>query len=154
MSWLARLKEKAQEHTILGLFGLIALLSLIVWRAVPSAVWDRVSEAVPKRALWALAGLLAIAAIGQAAYIFSLRKVIREKFTPQFGLLWNKQKIPYCPSCEIPLTQVFVGTRSSIPAFKCIKCKGVIVPRDSEGERLSPADAIKRMASNELELLS
>lgn len=154
MGWSAKLKEKAQEHTILGLFGLIALLSLIVWRAVPSAVWDRVSEAVPKRALWALAGLLAIAATGQAAYIFSLRKVIKQKFTPQFGLLWNKQSVPHCPACEVPLTQIFVGKRSSIPAFKCIKCSGVIVPRDIQGERLSPAEAIQRIASNEVELLS
>lgn len=69
MDWLTKLKEKAQEHSISIVFALIVLLSLVVWKAVPSEVWDRVSEVVPKRVLWALLGLLAIAAFLEVAYI-------------------------------------------------------------------------------------
>ena len=90
MSWLTKLKEQAQERTILGLFALIGLLSLIVWQAVPSEVWDKVSEVTPKRALWALLALTVIAAILEGAYILLLRKRLAEKLTTKFGVKWTK----------------------------------------------------------------
>ena len=97
MDWLTKLKEKTQEHTILGLFALTVLLSLTIWQAVPSAIWEKVSEATPKPVLWALAGLLAIAAILECAYIVILHKKLTSKKIWKFGILWDQDGAPRCP---------------------------------------------------------
>jgi hypothetical protein len=144
MGWLTKLKEKAQEHTILGLFALIGLLSLIVWRAVPSEVWDKVSEVTPKRALWALLALTAIAAILEGAYILLLRKRLAEKLTTKFGVKWTKDLLPHCPSCSSALTNYghyWNGAFTATWSFTCVKCNQRITMSDEAGNALELHEA-------------
>ena len=152
MGWLAKLKEKAEEHTISVLFALIVLLSLIVWRAVPSEVWDKVSAAVPKRALWALTGLLAITTSLTCAYIFHLRKQQRliqienaklqdqinnPPLISRFGVCWSQDLTPHCPACSKPLSHY---ARHNVPeslwgrwGFRCIQCDQIVSMTDDNG---------------------
>jgi hypothetical protein len=152
MSWLTKLKEQAQEHTILGLFALIGLLSLIVWRAVPSEVWDKVSELTPKRALWALLALTAIAAILEFAYIRVLRKEVTGKLKARFGVMWSKEFVPHCTACLSPLTSYGQYPTSfhlsTVWGFKCVKCDALIVMNDDEGNTLELKQAKQLLASN------
>jgi hypothetical protein len=76
MTW-TKLKEKVEDHITKVVFALIAFLFLILWQAVPSQSWAQLSEAIPKRALLALAGLLCIALATSLAYAFSLRRQLR-----------------------------------------------------------------------------
>ena len=100
MGWIDKLKDKAQEHTIFVLYALTTLLLLVIWRAVPSSAWDTISEATPKRVLWALAGLLVIIATLEFAYICILRKRITSKKLWRFGILWDQDGGPCCPTCS------------------------------------------------------
>lgn len=104
MAW--NLKQKAQDHIVSIGLGLIVLLLLAVWRAVPSSAWDKVSEATPKRALWALLGLAGIAiCFLVGALIDNRRKQKRAlglsdsnpQYLESFGLLWDKWLNPLCP---------------------------------------------------------
>jgi hypothetical protein len=144
MDWLTKLKEQAQERTILGLFVLITLLSLIVWQAVPSSVWDKVSEVTPKRALWALLALTVIAAILEGAYILLLRKRLAEKLTTKFGVKWTKDLLPHCPSCSSALTnygQYWDGGFTSSWSFTCVKCNQRVIMSDEAGNALELHEA-------------
>jgi hypothetical protein len=151
MSWLAKLKEQAQEHTILGLFALIGLLSLIVWRAVPSEVWDKVSEVTPKRALWALLGLLAIAAILEGAYVALLRRNLKLK--PRFGVYWDRDLMPYCPAHkEIPLaTWGNLGNKGP-HGYICPEGPHVIPLQDDGRNYLKPSDARRLLQADAREM--
>lgn len=127
MGWLEKLKEKAQEHIILGLFGLIVLLLLIVWQAVPSTVWGKVSEVTPKRVLWALLGLESIVIVLETAYILSRRKRLgatsATKYNLAIGVFWDDDLHPLCPIDSTPL-YIWSYTESPQPhnVLRCPKC--------------------------------
>ena len=144
MGWLTKLKEKAEEHTVSAVLALIVLLSLVVWRAVPSSVWDRVSEVVPKQVLWALLGLTAIAMILEGAYIRQLRKGVAEKLTTKFGVKWTKELVPHCPSCLVPLAnygEYWNGPFGSTWRFTCVKYNQQVMMSDEAGNMLQLHEA-------------
>ncbi len=152
MGWLTKLKEQAQERTILGLFALITLLSLIVWGAVPSSAWDKVSEVTPKRALWALLGLLAIAAILECAYIVELRRRLKLKLKPRFGVYWDRELTPYCPSCSKVLVYIKDSAAfSHVWGFKCVQCSTFIPLNDDDGRPIEITDAKRLLSGGRIE---
>lgn len=144
MDLLAKLKEKAEEHTVSAVLALIVLLSLVVWKAVPSEVWDKVSEVTPKRVLWALLGLLAIAATLEGTYIRALRRRQAEKLITKFGVKWTKELVPHCPSCSSPLTNYghyWNGAFTSTWSFSCVKCNQRVTMSDEAGNELELHEA-------------
>jgi hypothetical protein len=56
MSLVNKAKETVVEYTVLTTLGVIALLFLVLWQAVPSSFWVGISESIPKNVLWALLG--------------------------------------------------------------------------------------------------
>lgn len=139
MGW--NLKQQAKDRIVTGLFALIVLLLLIVWKAIPSSVWDRVSEATPKRALWALLALAGIAiCLLTGALIDNWRK--RKPTSPEppklqyfrvFGLFWDDNLNPFCPADE---TLLSTWSRTALKAggfyevLRCPKCKNQFALRD------------------------
>jgi hypothetical protein len=93
--WKETAKEKAREHIVLAIFALIGLLLLAIWQAVPSSLWGTVSEATPKRALWALIALELIAICGLAAAL--IEKWWEPQMLKLFGMLWDDKQNPHCP---------------------------------------------------------
>jgi DNA-binding MarR family transcriptional regulator len=141
MSLSTKLKDKIEEHLIKLLLGLIVLLCGAVWAAVPSELWDRVSAATPKRALWSAIALLAIGLTLETAYVAHLRRKIKLK--PHFGVLWNKALVPHCPACSSVLSNYgrYWSGYSSFWAFKCLKCDKRIVMSDEAGNQLELPEA-------------
>jgi hypothetical protein len=133
MEWLTKLKDKAQEHTILGLFFILGLLCLVIWRAVPPIIWETISEATSKPALWALAGLLVIAAILELAYVCDLRQKLKTKKIWKFGVLWDKEQAPLCPNC-----QNHIGfLQDDCPNLWCPLCQHVWPLVDDNGQNIN-----------------
>lgn len=52
----------------------------------------------------------------------------KRKLFPKFGVLWDKNKEAYCPSCEIVLSEYNDNERHDNPIyeFRCIKCNSYI----------------------------
>lgn len=117
MAW--NLKQKAQDHIVLVLFGLITLLLLIVWRAVDPSVWDGVSAATPKRVLWALLGLESIAICLLSAALH--KRTRKKKRVSGFGVIWDDDQHPMCPTCEVEMFIKHVEDTYDI--LQCPKCK-------------------------------
>ncbi len=138
MAW--NLKQKAQDNIVSIGLGLVVLLLLVIWQAVPSSVWDRVSEATPKRALWALIALeLIVIGLLAASAIDSRRK---RKDTPseqpqrpvrRFGIHWDDEFNPLCPACEV-LLHIFYPEDASGEVLRCPKCKAEYRLRNDDGE--------------------
>jgi len=123
MAW--NLRKKAQDRIVSIGLALIVLLLLVVWRAVPSSVWDTVSEATPKRALWALLGLagIAICLLGGALIDnWRKKKQPRPEMLKRFGVLWDADLSPHCPA-----DQTLMRPRSNLSdrdheIMMCPKC--------------------------------
>lgn len=126
MAW--NLKQKAQDHIVSIGLGLIVLLLLVVWGAIDSSVWGKVSAATPKRALWALLGLAGITiCLLSGALIDGWRKTKaaaaskpEDDLVPLYGVLWNRYADPYCPVCRVLLNFHRFPSESHL---KCPKCK-------------------------------
>jgi hypothetical protein len=144
MIQISKLKEKLEDRTIEILFALIGLLCLIIWRAVPSEVWERISGAVPTQALWAMIGLLLIVASAEAAYIIHLRRQKDTKLSLKFGAYWDKQNNVYCPSCQT-LLQHRNRLNDDTVDFRCIKCKDLIKLTDEKGYTIYFKEAKERL---------
>jgi hypothetical protein len=72
-----------------------------------------------------------------ASYIFLILKN-RDKFKPKFGILWDKNKEPYCPACKTLLS----GYTEEPPDhffFWCHHCKTNVFIYHGKGIRLSEA---------------
>lgn len=148
---LTKLKEKAEERTVSAVLALIVLLLLIVWRAVPSEVWDRVSEATPKRVLWALLGLVAITATLEWAYIVGLRR--KNKLKPRFGVYWDRGLTPYCPACSKVLAYIHkpnAGGLSGTWGFKCVQCPSFIPLNDDSGQSIEITEARRLLSGDKI----
>jgi hypothetical protein len=133
---------------------------------VPAAAWDKVSEVTPKRALWALAGLLTIITTLACAYIYTLRQDLKrlkatldESLSLKFGALWDKLCNPHCPSCKTPLSQKIkrgavysLGTPNTTHVnpdkviLECIHCDKEITLIDDAGRVLPLKDAKEQVA--------
>jgi hypothetical protein len=111
MDWKDKIKEELLKYSIQIVLGLIALLSFAVWEAVPSSVWGRISEATPKRGLWALLALEAIAILLESALLFlHYRRARKETQPPEpvqaFGVLRDEELNPLCPAHKMSLRVV------------------------------------------------
>lgn len=149
MDLLTKIKDKGQEHVVEGIFALVLLLLGVIWAAVPSEVWGRVSGVTPKRVLWAAIGLLVLGLFLETAYVAHLRRKLKLK--PRFGVLWNRELVPHCPSCSSLLTGYGQYSTAygfgNIWAFKCVKCDELIKMTDDEGSIVELKEAKRVLAT-------
>jgi len=153
MGWRETLTEKARDRIVTGLFALITLLLLAVWKAIDPSVWGRVSEVVPKRALWALVALELIVIGLLVGTLIDNRKrkvvtVVEPEMHKQFGVLWDNELRPHCPVDKTLLhlsgCVIAEGSRPAYDILQCPKCKAEIPLYDEDGHQtlLSAKDLI------------
>ncbi len=114
-------------------------------------LWCRETLAIPK--ILTLCGKIPILTIVStaillylillASYVFLCFK-IRKNLKPRFGVLWDENKEPYCPTHEKLLTRHKVKLGGKIESgLDCIKCNKTIPIITDEGKRLSLSEAKK-----------
>ena len=147
MNWQDKLKEKLLEHLIVVILSIIGVLLLILWQAIPSEIWIRVSDATPKRVLWALLALSLILIVLETAFIINLRRRSGVKVTPRqvamFGVLWDEYANPLCPICKIHMypTRRRDENNQLRQVVKCPKCEKSYILKDDSVNRLELAEA-------------
>lgn len=101
-------------------------------------------EKIPILTIGATATLLYLVLL--ASYILLCLK-IRKNLTPKFGILWDKNKEPYCPIHEKPLSRHKVKMNGKIVAgLDCRKCnKESFHIITDEGETLTLEEAKKQL---------
>ena len=80
-----------------------------------------------------------------ASYIFLCFK-IRNNLKTKFGVLWDKNKQPYCPIHEKPLSRHKVRSHGKIvTGLGCPECSKHFHLMTDEGKRLTLEDAKKKL---------
>lgn len=164
MTW-EKLKEKLLDHIVTLVLSLVTFLCLVIWQAVPSETWARVWEAIPKQVLGALAGILLIALVSTAAYVYTLRRKLKQVQTPpgesqpfkpfpMFNVLWDEAMNPLCPVCQVFLSYSTRDVPDSLdddPYYTrhhlvtCPKCKHEYELLDDHGYTISLTEARERL---------
>jgi len=68
---------------------------------------------------------------------------IRKNLKPRFGVLWDKNKEPYCPIHEKPFTRYQVKLEKIETGLRCNKCDKTVKLINNEGKRITLVEAKK-----------
>ena len=156
MGW--NLKQQAQAHIVKVSIALLTLLLLVIWRAVPSTVWDRVSAVVPKPVLWALVALELIGIVGLVVALIDHRRKARRRarLVLCWGIYWDKSFNPYCGHDKTPLSfkshALESGKAGTI--LYCPACKSDTPIWDSIQGALTLAEAKQQLRSRVLKKIN
>lgn len=99
-------------------------------------------EQLPKTLLLKILSVLSVAILLLILVSIALYLKLRKKLISQFGILWDKNKEPYCPACEIILSEYHEQNAPPIYEFRCIKCNAHIRLMNF-GKSISLSDAQK-----------
>src|SRR5687767_1766554 len=121
MSIGSKVKETVVEYTVLSVLALIGVLAFIVWTAVPSSFWQRLSDAVDKPVLWALVGLCLFTMVGLAVFVVQTYLHQRKALHHYGGVLWNANSEIFCPKDDTPLYQNGVTYSEDFPNAKGVE---------------------------------
>ena len=136
------------EHVVVLVLSVIGILLLVLWQAVPSEIWVRVSDAVPKRVLWALLALALILILLELAYILYLRRKsgainVASRQVAMFGVLRDENANPLCPICKILMypTRRKDENNHLYQIVKCPNCKNGYVLKNDNTSRVELSKA-------------
>lgn len=141
---------------------LLPPLTLFLLAVIPQ-IRDRILAAIPAWLLLLLACAELVAIMILLTFVHSLRgerrglrKKLETRPTYMFGVGWDENQNPLCPSCETPLSSTYEGVGAfavgnfpvigGSPRLRCLKCcnKSVEII-DDEGRGLSLGEAKKRV---------
>ena len=70
---------------------------------------------------------------------------IRKNLRPKFGVLWDKDREPYCPIHERPLSRHRYKSGKTVAGVDCKKCKSTLELIKDDGVRLTLEEAKKQL---------
>lgn len=149
MSLYYKAKETVVEYAVLSVFALLGILTFIIWQAVPSTFWERISDAIEKKVLWAGIGILFCIVIGESVYLLQMHLRARTILRHYGGVLWNSNSDIFCPKDETPLYKsgdTFDEEnpkKAQVEIFQCPKCDSNYILKDSEGKSINIVTAKK-----------
>lgn len=144
MKLIDTIKESTTTYLLSAVLGLTGLIIGSLYSEIIPIVSQKVLEEVSKLVLLRLL-LLATILCGISWFLsLAIYLKYRRKMIPKAGVLWDKKKEAYCPSCEIPLSEYWEDPSSSSPTyeFTCMKCNSHI-RLSHEGKPLPMKDVQK-----------
>lgn len=142
-SLLEKIKEQLQDAIAKGWIAAITtLIVLIIGYFGPPII--PVLTSIPNNIILALFALSLLFIIFLLFYSFDLSKQLKnlklenlkaEKFTKGFGILWDKDYDPHCPSCKTMLSNYEEKRIKSRlrGQFMCINCNKPVYLSDQDG---------------------
>lgn len=132
---------KSRILEIIGItIGAIAS-AIVIWVGYPIQGY---LEQLPVHLLTRIMVLLLIWSILLLAYVIYLKR--KHRLTPKIGVLWDKNKEPYCPIHEKPLSRHKVKSSGKIvTGLDCRKCKESHHLMTDDGKLLSLEEAKKQV---------
>jgi len=101
--------DSIKEHTIKillsGLFAILVFLAGSMYHDLSATFLQTILEATPKPLLLKLLIVATIIVVLMSALSLYFYLKNKTKLIPKFGVLWDKNKEAYCPSCKIPLSE-------------------------------------------------
>jgi hypothetical protein len=143
MSPLEKIQEGFFEH--LGTAAALAVTALIGWLSLQIAplVAPAIEDSLPIRVVLGILGLSLVLNIGLAVAVWRL-STKRSSLRLKYGIYWDKDKNPHCPSCKTPLAS-YNNYAQHGPGYWCRPCKGHFRLADASGKNVEPAHAVSEL---------
>jgi hypothetical protein len=143
MSFFEKMKDEFADKLATAL--VLAIVGGVSYLIVPAAesVWAVLATNIdPHRAL-GIATLLLLASITLAVLLYLSKRslknaLLEDKLRAAFGVLWDGELEPYCPTHQTPLSGYGKHWEGSDTwAFRCVACNAYISLSDDNGKSLS-----------------
>lgn len=141
MSFVEKAKEAAMSKTAEMIVASIAAILLFVFYQISPYLLEAIDKALSPRLLLALLALSFVINLFLLAYLFGLNKNVNSSLFLRFGLYWDKDKNPYCPLCQKPVsTHNFYGEMKN--EYYCKPCNHLIHLTGEDGQKITRKEAI------------
>jgi len=128
MKFIENIKESTIKLLLSSLFAFLGFLAGTIYSETIQTFLPAMLQATPKSLILKL--------LIMATTLFFLMSVLslylylknKKKLIPKCGVLWDKNKEPYCPACEIPMSEYYVSNSQPNEMYEitCIKCNAHI----------------------------
>jgi hypothetical protein len=122
-NWLSAHIPEALIAATIGLLGLLG-------KAVLPALWPALVASVTTQTLLPILGLSLLVNLTCVLALVHMSK--ERQLTGHIGILWDKDKNPYCPACETLLGGYAFYEEK--PALRCVKCEKAVFLFDDGSE--------------------
>lgn len=149
-NFLEQVLIKTTSSLIVTLITSLLSILVVIFLAIKDPLSQIIYSNVPKTILLLTPFILLILFIFSILYINHLRKKLKKNLFSAFGVYWDKNLIPYCPSCKTILSNYgfYSGGRKNYPGFICIKCDSVIRLSDVEKIFMSYEEAKEKLKND------
>ena len=141
MPFLATVKDNLADRTAEGIAA--SLTVLLVWAAyqIAPVVLPAIEAVTSKKTLLALLVTSLVLNLVFALVVFSVAK--RKEFRVKYGIYWDREKNPHCPSCKIPIAGY--DSYGSGKGYYCKPCNKVFRLTDVSGKDIDPLQVVSEL---------
>lgn len=142
MKFLDKIKESIAIRAAESVAA--SLTVLLVWVAYQLApvIVPAIEATISKQVLLALLAASFVLNIVFLLVVWSTSK--KEPFRLKYGIYWDKEKNPHCPSCKIPVA-AYGDYQTSGKGYYCKPCKKIFALADASGKDIDPAKALAEL---------
>lgn len=121
--------------------SLMTLLLWVAYQVIPALI-PTIETVISKKILLALLAVSIILNIIFLLMVWSTAK--KGSFRLKYGIYWDMQKNPHCPSCKVPLA-AYAAYQFGGVGYRCIPCKKVFALTDANGKKIEPDQALREL---------
>jgi hypothetical protein len=141
MNVIDKIKDKLVEHAAEGAIASVAVLLVWVANKLAPVVLPLIESNLSNQVLLAL--LLASIAINILLAILIYGATKKRPFKLKYGIYWDSEKNPHCPSCQKPIAAY--GQYTTGKGYSCKPCGKVFPLADAGGNDMTPADVVNQL---------
>lgn len=143
-----KIKESIPSLLLSGILAILGFAFGAIYSEITPIFLQTILQPISKLLLLKLffAATLIVFLLFVLSCYFYLKS--RTKLIPKCGVLWSKEKDPYCPACQIPMSEYSIHNSSpnDIYQMSCKKC-GAYIRLMHNGKNISLEDAQKLLNS-------
>ena len=142
MSFLDKVKDSIVTRAAEGIAASLTVLLMWATYQVAPVVLPAIEAVVSKQVLPAL--LVTSLALNVIFLVVVWLTSKKEPFRLKYGIYWDKDKNPHCPSCKIPVAtygEYQVGGKG----YYCKPCNKVFALADASGNNIDPVKALAEL---------
>lgn len=144
MSFIQKLRDSLAERIAEAAAASVTVL--LGWAAyqIAPVLLPVIEASVPKRALLAL--FVTSAVLNLLLLVALWFRSSRGQFVLKYGIYWDRNCNPHCPSCKIPVA-AYGSYQVGGKGYYCKPCKKVFNLADATGKDIDPEQVIRELLS-------
>ncbi|WP_303759321.1 hypothetical protein [Alcanivorax jadensis] len=124
------LEDRIVESSVAAIFILLAWAFSILG----PPIWEAIAKNVPPHLIFPVLLLSVLLNLILGAFLYSTNKA--PEFKLLYGIYWDKERNPHCPSCKKPV--YYDSWHMHGDGYYCKPCNKVTPLKDANGKEIKP----------------